>query len=130
MPFDLNSGKIYADKGSKTVWCRSVGGSGMEKRQATVQLTIYADGEPRVKPMIIFRGAGQHISQQEKQQYDHRVTVVFQENTQCDEATFLFWARHMWRRDVATQKLLVIDSHSADSSPPMPEAPLTPTVTQ
>ena len=25
LPFDLNSGKTYADKGSKTVWCRSVG---------------------------------------------------------------------------------------------------------
>ena len=39
MPFDLNSGKTYAEKGSKSVWCRSVGGAGMDKRQATVQPT-------------------------------------------------------------------------------------------
>ena len=113
LPFDLNVGKTYAEKGSKTVWCRSVGGSGMNKRQATVQLTIYADGEPRVKPLIIFRATGQRITQQEKQQYDHHVTVHVQENAWCDESIFLFWARHMWRRDVATEKLLVIDSHWA-----------------
>eukprot|EP00117_Sycon_ciliatum_P034900 scpid75057/ scgid26549/ Pogo transposable element with KRAB domain len=113
LPFDLNVGKTYAEKGSKTVWCRSVGGSVMDKREATVQLTIYADGEPRVKPLIIFRGTGQRITQQEKQQYDHRVTVHFQENAWCDESVFLFWARHMWPRDVATEKLLVIDSQRA-----------------
>ena len=107
--FGLSSGKTYADKDSRTVWCRSVGGSEMEKRQATVQLTICADGEPRVRPVMIFCGTGQRVSRQEKQQYDHRVTVVFQENAWCDEATFLFWACHMWRPDVATRKLLVLD---------------------
>ena len=63
MPFDLNSGKTYAEKGSKSVWYRSVGGSGMDKRQATVQLTIDADGVARLKPLIIFRGTGLRIRQ-------------------------------------------------------------------
>ena len=113
LPFDLNSGKTYADKGSKTVWCRSVGGSGLDKRQATVQLTIFGDGMPGTKPVVIFRGTGQHITQAEKQDYDHRVTVKFHPNSWCDETMFLFWARHMWTRGVVTPKMLVLDSHRA-----------------
>ena len=88
-------------------------GQEWDKRQSPAQLTIYADGVARVKPMLIFRGTGQRITQQEKQQYDHRVVVHFQENAWCDENAFLFWARHVWRRDVQTRKLLIIDSHRA-----------------
>ena len=113
MPFDLNSGKTDADKGSKTVWCRAVGGSGLDKRQATVQLTIYADGVRRVKPLVIFRGTGKRITQQERLEHDPRVNVQFNPNAWWDEDMFVSWARHMWRRDVETRKLLVIDSHRA-----------------
>ena len=88
-PFDLTSGKTCADKGSKTVWCRSVGGSGLDKRQATVQLTMFGDGMPRTKPGVIFRSTGQRITQAEKQDYDHRVTVKFHPNAWCDETMFL-----------------------------------------
>ena len=35
----------YETKGEKTVWTRTTG-SGHEKRQCTVQLTVFADGEP------------------------------------------------------------------------------------
>ena len=38
----------------------------MQKRQCTVQLTIFADGEPRVKPLIIFKGKGLRIPLREK----------------------------------------------------------------
>ena len=51
--------------------------------------------------------------QQERQKYDCRVAVQFQPNAWCDEAMFLFWARHIWCCDVAERKLLVIDSHRA-----------------
>ena len=112
LPFDLSSGKTYADKGSKTVWCRSVGGSGLDKRQATVQLTIFGDGMPRAKPLVIFRGTGQRITQAQKQDYDHRVTVKFHPNAWCDETMFLFWARHV-ETGVVTPKMLVLDSHQA-----------------
>ncbi len=36
------------------------GQTGLEKRQCTVQLTIFADGEPRVKPLLIFKGKSKH----------------------------------------------------------------------
>ena len=41
-------GATYADTGEKTVWCRTTG-SGQDKRQCTVQLTIFADGVPLCK---------------------------------------------------------------------------------
>ena len=57
MSFSLCDGETYADTGDRTVWVRG-GQSGWEKRQCTVQLTIFADGVPRVKPLVIFRGLG------------------------------------------------------------------------
>ena len=65
LPFCFTDGRTYTDKGDKTVWVRG-GPSGMEKRQCTVQLTIFADGEPRTKPLIIFRGKGLRIPFREK----------------------------------------------------------------
>ena len=49
----MDDGKTYANKGSDDVSCLSVQ-SGLEKRQATAQLTIFADGR-KLKPLIIFR---------------------------------------------------------------------------
>ena len=40
--------------------------SGLDKRQSTVELTLFADGEPRVKPLLIFRGKGKCITLNEK----------------------------------------------------------------
>ena len=65
LPFSFASGKTYADTGDKTVWVKG-GASGLEKRQCTVQITLFADGITRVKPMIIFRGKGKRISFREK----------------------------------------------------------------
>lgn len=69
LPFTFTEGSTYADKGEKSVWV--VGGaSGLDKRQCTAQLTVFADGEPRVKPMLIFRGTGKRISLAERTRYD------------------------------------------------------------
>ena len=72
--------------------------SGLEKRQCTVQLTVFADGKARVKPLLIFHGTGLRITAGEKRQYDGRVVVRFQENAWCDEEMMKFWIRSMWRR--------------------------------
>ena len=47
--------------GECSVWVRG-GASGLDKRQCTVQLTLFGDGEPRVKPLLIFRGKGKRIA--------------------------------------------------------------------
>ena len=68
------------------------GESGLNKRQCTVQLTLFADGEPRVEPLIIFHGKGKKIGVAERASYDSRVIVQFQENAWSDENVMKFWA--------------------------------------
>ena len=56
-------------KGVKEVWAQS-GQSSLDKRQVTVQLTVFADGVDSVRPTVIFRGKGLRISAKEKQSYE------------------------------------------------------------
>ena len=50
LPWEYLEGKTYEFRGNRTVWVKSKK-SGWNKRQATIQLTIFADGIPRVKPI-------------------------------------------------------------------------------
>ena len=88
LPFSFAGGETYNEAGARTVWVRG-GASGMNKRQCTFQLTIFADGVPRVKPLIIFKGTGQRIPLLELAHYDPRVQVVFQAKAWCDEKVML-----------------------------------------
>ena len=90
-------GAIYAVTGEKSVWTRT-SGSGHDKRPCTVQLILFADGEPRLKPLLILKGQGKRISGKETKQYDSRVVVKFQENAWCDEEIMIFWLRNMWNK--------------------------------
>ena len=65
LPFCFTDGTTYDQTGAQTVWVRGAA-SGLDKRQCTVQLTIFADGVARVKPLIIFRGKGARITFLEK----------------------------------------------------------------
>ena len=51
LSFVLDDGKTYDKKSMKEVRAQS-GQSGLEKRQATVQLTVFADGVDRVRPTV------------------------------------------------------------------------------
>ena len=74
----------------KEVWAQS-GQSGLDKRQATVQLTVFSDGVDRVRPTVIFRGKGLQISAKEKQSYDRPVKAMYQEKAWCDEEIMKEW---------------------------------------
>ena len=50
--FVLVNGKTCDKKGVKEVWAQS-GQSSLDKRQATVQLTVFADGVDRVRPTVL-----------------------------------------------------------------------------
>ena len=77
LPFILDDGKIYNETNEKDVICKT-GASGLDKRQYTAQLTVFADGVPRVKPLLIFRGKGLRITKKERDAWDKSVSVEFQ----------------------------------------------------
>jgi hypothetical protein len=87
VPFDWNEGPIYEHKGSKTVEAH-VDRSGWNKRQATVSLYVFADGEPRINPEIIFHGVPNgKLLQQEQEFYDPGVRVIFNEKAYANGET-------------------------------------------
>ena len=116
LPFTFTNGSTYESKGASTVWVQG-GNSGLDKRQCTVQLTIFADGIPRVKPLVIFRGTGKRITFQEKLKYDKRVSVCFQENAWCDEAVMIRWVKHQWKPCIEGPTMLCLDQHKAQKTP-------------
>jgi len=100
------------------VWVRTQR-SGWDKRQATIQLTIFADGIDHVMPLIIFRGAEKNTSaprRWEEKLFDSRVVVKFNPKGYANSAIMLFWLEFMLLRVLGTSAtLLVMDlfkSHS------------------
>ena len=84
LPFVMDDGVTYEEKGAKEVWTQSRP-SGLDKCQATVQ---------RVRPTIIFKGTSKRIPKTETDQYDKRVRVMWQKNTWCDEKNMKEWISH------------------------------------
>jgi hypothetical protein len=75
VPFESLEGWSYNNIGDKTIWVQS-SQSGWDKRQATIQLTVFAEGISRVKPLLFFRGKGLGPSiLAEMKTYDPRVIV-------------------------------------------------------
>jgi len=71
------------------VWI-SQPGSGLDKRQCTLQVCLRPDGEqPRLG--IIFRGTGKRISEDEKAAYHPDVDVYYQENAWADTKMCVEW---------------------------------------
>ena len=91
LPFVVDQGTTYDSRGNKQVWVAQPS-SGLDKRQATLQLCIRGEGEQNVKPSLVFRGKG-NVSSQEKEQYDKRVDVYFQQNAWMDEVTNMQWCK-------------------------------------
>ena len=116
MPFEIGTDTTYNNAGDRTVWVKSLG-SGLDKRQATVQLTVHADGIPHTPPMIVFRGKGLRITSKEQEQWDKRVVVKFQENAWVDETVGLQWVQFIWRQRTFEPRLLILDVHKAQKTP-------------
>ena len=83
LPFINDQDKTYEIKGADQVWV-SQPSSGLDKRQATLQLCIRATGSQTVKPAIVFRGKGK-VSPIELSRYNKRVDVYFQEKGWMDK---------------------------------------------
>ena len=117
LPFVLDDGKTYADKGSSEVWCVS-GSSGLDKWQCSVQLTIFADGVPGVRALVISRGKGLKITRKEQEAWDRRVQVALQPKGWYDESMMKKWISEHWGNVFinppttgSTGKILVADTH-------------------
>ena len=54
-------------------------------------MTVFADGVVRVRPIAIFQGKDLRISAKEKQSYDRRVKVMYQEKAWCDQEIMKEW---------------------------------------
>ncbi|RPA99742.1 hypothetical protein L873DRAFT_879987 [Choiromyces venosus 120613-1] len=66
--------------------------SGWDKRQGTIQFTVFADGIPRVKPLIFFRGKGLRASiLAELKEYDQRVIVKFNPTAYANIQNMVEW---------------------------------------
>ena len=122
LPFVLNDGKTYDDTGATEIWCASAA-SGLDKLQCTVQLTAFADGVSRVRPLVIFRGLGKRIAKKESDAWDSRVKVMFQENAWCSESIMKAWIESEWENvftnpptPSSTGKILVLDMHRAQQT--------------
>jgi hypothetical protein len=124
LPWEYLTGRTYEFKGSKTVWVRSKK-SGWKKRQATIQLTIFADGVPRIKPLLIFRGLEENTRNKARRKreaafYDPRVVVKFNSKGYANTAVILFWLEKMLLPALENPRaatLLVMDllkSHKRD----------------
>ena len=109
LPFVVEQDQTYEFEGNKQVWI-SQPGSGLDKRQATLQLCIKAEGEQTVKPAIIFRGKGNVLSA-EQEKYDADVHVYFQSNAWMDAEK---WTKHTLKDglkdDFNTEKVLFADN--------------------
>ena len=119
LTFSFNAGEGYSQTGARGVWHRG-GPSGLEKHQCTVQLTLSADGEPQIKPLLIFRGKGKRLPHDERQQYDHWVVVTFQTNAWCDEDVMMWWIDNLWKRPICPEtqqpKLLILNVHKGQTT--------------
>ena len=116
MPFEIGTKSIYNDIGAQTVWVKSLS-SRLDKRQATVQLTVHADGVPHTPPIIVFRGKGLRINSKEQQLWDKRVVVRFQENAWVDENISRQWVQSIWKQKTFDPRVLILDMHSAQKTP-------------
>ena len=91
--------------------------SGMAKRQCSIHLTIRASGEQTVPPVIIFRGLGGGISEEELIAWAelNHVLVYFQKKAWCDSDFFHWYLLNVFNKYVREggelgEQLLMLDN--------------------
>ena len=122
LPFAVDDGITMDFVGAKRVWVKQIG-SGLDKRQATLQLCIRARGE-QPKPCLIFRGGQKRNKTQrdELKKYDEDVVVPWQKNAWADTEVCLNWAKLIGKFKPSDfpcdnpTKLMIVDSLNAQIS--------------
>jgi hypothetical protein len=98
--------------------------SGAEKQMATLHLTIRAEGEQIVRPILIFRGPGVRISAQERAQYPDDVRIFWQPKAWVDETVMesiveAFECDTAELREEEGEVMLGMDNHGPHRTPTM-----------
>lgn len=122
LPFVINVKKTYdyVEPGKSkehNTWI-SQPGSGLEKRQCSLQVMIRGDGkQPRLA--VVFRGKG-NVKPHERLAWHPKVEVYFQANAWMDTETCLKWAKNTLRKFTEEENLskflLLCDNLEAQTS--------------
>ena len=126
MPFALNPRRSYNQKG-QPCWIAKVGPSGLDKRQCTVHLTLRAEGDQIVPPVIIFRGLS-CPTEKERTALDslQNIRWAFQPKAWADQH-FVRWWLQTFIGDLADHgigskhHMLIMDNLSAQRMPAFQE---------
>jgi len=97
LPFEYLKGRTYAKKGDRTVRIKE-GKSGHDKRQCTLQIAVFADGVPRCKPLLMFKGKpkGDGRRKTERQKYHPGVVVIFNDKAWANTSNLLDWVKNQY----------------------------------
>ena len=122
MPFKFLQNRTHAPKGSKTVWIKAEN-TQWTKHQATLMLTICADGTSQFLPIIIFRGQdGTADMLVEHRWYHSGVRVFFNATAYSNEEITLDWLRHdvcgvpSDQNTVQPEHLMILDTFSGQTT--------------
>jgi len=120
LPWEYLIGRTYDLKGAKTVWSKSAE-SGSEKHQCTLFLCIFADGVPRVPPILIFTATtGTKIREREGHLWDKRVHIEFSPSGWMNEGLFMkFILQFLVPIFGKERALFVFDRYWAHLTPPV-----------
>lgn len=115
LPFAIDTKKTYEliepknpENRNKKIWV-SQPGSGLEKRQCTLQVCFRPEGE-QPKVGIIFRGQGKRISEVEKSSWHPEVDVFFQKNAWADTEFCVKWVEQTLQPIVENRFVLFLDN--------------------
>jgi hypothetical protein len=95
--FEFLSSRTYDFKGVKTVWVKEQR-SGWDRRQATLQVCVFADGIKRCQPLLIYHGdpIGDSRRRAEEKLYDKRVCVAFNKTAWADSYNLQDWVKRQY----------------------------------
>ena len=96
--FEFLKGRTYAKRGEKTVRLKE-GKSGHDKRQCTLQIAVFADGVPRCKPLLMFKGkpkSKDYRRRAEEKRYNPGVVIIFNEKAYANTSNLIDWIKNQY----------------------------------
>ena len=97
--FEFMDKQTYEMKEARTVWLKETR-SGWDKRQATQQICILADGIARCKLQLIFHGkeTGGKVGRLKRAEMHSGVDVLYNEKGYANEKTIVHWLKHVYSK--------------------------------